>query len=181
MPALMKGEAVYVGGFTRNGIISWSEAVAARFSDFGGELRLGTRLKSIEVEGGNVTGVKLEGDDGEEFIPTRRVVFNIPVQELFKYVSEEAFPADFAAGIKSLYGYGSLTPYIGPLGPAGPGRPCQAAHEDPLRGAAQSEGFDWDVYMAWNIQSYIEPSCAPAGQAPLHRVSSPHRGRVPRP
>ncbi|MDY6793777.1 MAG: hypothetical protein SWK76_00635 [Actinomycetota bacterium] len=28
----------------------------------------------------------------------------------------------------------------------------------------RSKGFDWDIYMAWNIQSYIEPGCAPAGK-----------------
>ncbi len=32
------------------------------------------------------------------------------------------------------------------------------------RVVGKEEGFDWDVYMAWNIQSYIEPSCAPPGK-----------------
>jgi phytoene dehydrogenase-like protein len=163
MPAMMKGETVYVGGFTRNGVMAWSEAVAGRFSDFGGELRLETRLKSIEVEGGSVMGVKVEGEGGEEFIPTRRVVFNIPVQELFKYIDESAFPGDFAARIKSLYGYGSLSPYIGLSGLPVPEDHAKRLMKTPCV-VPRSEGFDWDVYMAWNIQSYIEPSCAPAGK-----------------
>ncbi|MEW6553302.1 MAG: NAD(P)/FAD-dependent oxidoreductase [Actinomycetota bacterium] len=183
MPAMMQGETVYVGGFTRNGIISWSEAVAGRFSDFGGELRLNTRMKSIDLEGERVTGVRLEGDDGEEFVPARRVIFNAPVQELFKYASESAFPADFVARIRSLYGYGSLSPYIGLSGLPVPEDHAGRLMKTPCV-VPRSEGFSWDVYMAWNIQSYIEPSCAPDGKhlftayLPLTEVESRDRELV---
>jgi prolycopene isomerase len=163
VPMILKGGQVYVGVFTENGVMAWPQAIAGRFTDFGGELRLGTRLESIEVEGGSVTGVRVSGEDGEEFIPARRVVFNIPIQELFKYIDEKAFPAAYTARLKSLYGYGSISPYIGLAGLPVPEEHAKRLMKTPCV-VPRSEGFDWDVYMAWNIQSYIEPGCAPAGK-----------------
>jgi phytoene dehydrogenase-like protein len=163
VPMILKGGQVYVGGFTENGVMAWSQAVAGRFEDFGGELRLGTRLKSIDIEGGNVTGVKVEGEAGEESISARRVVFNIPIQELFKYIGEKVFPPDFVTRIGSLYGYGSLSPYIGLSDLPVPEEHASRLMKTPCV-VPRSEGFDWDVYMAWNIQSYIEPGCAPGGK-----------------
>jgi len=163
MPAVMKGGTVYVGGFTENGIMEWSQSIADRFVEFGGEIRLETRLSSIEVEGDTVTGVRVEGAAGEEFIPARRVVFNIPIQELFEYVDDGVFPRDFTTRIKSLYGYGSLSPYIGLKGLPVPEDHARRLMKTPCV-VPRSEGFDWDVYMAWNIQSYIEPGCAPEGK-----------------
>lgn len=163
VPTIMKGETTYAGGFTENGVMAWSEAVAGRFRDFGGELRLETRLKSIEVEGDKVTGIKVEGAEGEEFISTRRVVFSIPIQELFEYIDEKVFPPGFTTRIRSLYGYGSLTPYIGLAGLPVPEEHAKRLMKTPCV-VPRTQGFDWDVYMAWNIQSYIEPSCAPAGK-----------------
>ncbi len=163
MPAVAKGDPVYVGGFTEKGVMEWPRAVAARFEDFGGELRLGTRLESIEMKDGQVTGVRVSGEGGEELIPTHRVVFNIPIQELFKYADEKAFPQEFATRIKSLYGYGSLSPYIGLSGLPVPEEHAGRLMKTPCV-VPRSEGFDWDVYMAWNIQSYIEPGCAPQGK-----------------
>ncbi len=163
IPVIMKGKQVYVGGFTENGVMAWPQAVAGRFADFGGELRLGTTLKSIKVEGGKVTGVRVSGTEGEELIPARRVVLNLPMQELFKYVDESVFPPEFAARIRSLYGYGSLSPYFGLSGLPVPEEHASRLMKTPCV-VPRSEGFDWDVYMAWNIQSYIDPSCAPAGK-----------------
>jgi prolycopene isomerase len=162
-PAILKGDEVYVGGFTENGVMTWSQAVAGRFEDFGGELRLGTRVTSIELEDGRVTGVGVEGEEGEEFIAAERVVFNIPIQELFGYMEERAFPPEFAARIRSLYGYGSLSPYIGLSGLPVPEEHAKRLMKTPCV-MPRSEGFDWDVYMAWNIQSFIEPGCAPTGK-----------------
>lgn len=163
VPTIMKGGQVYVGGFTEKGVMAWPQAVAGRFVDFGGELRLGTRVESIEVEDGRVTGVRISGEGGEEIVRTRRVVFNIPIQELFKYVDEKALPRDFVARIKSLYGYGSLSPYIGLSDLPVPEEHASRLMKTPCV-VPRSEGFDWDVYMAWNIQSFIEPGCAPEGK-----------------
>lgn len=163
VPMILKGGQVYVGGFTRKGVMAWPQAIAGRSADFGAELRLGTKLESIEVEGGRVTGVWVSGEEGEEFITARHVVFNIPMQELFNYVDEKAFPAEFTTRVRSLYGYGSLSPYIGLSGLPVPEEHAKRLMKTPCV-VPGSEGFDYDVYMAWNIQSYIEPGCAPAGK-----------------
>lgn len=163
MPAIMKGGTVYVGGFTQNGIITWSEAVTDRFRSFGGELRLNTAATAIELEGDKVSGVRVKGEEGEEFIPASRVVFNVPIQELFKYADEKAFPAGFVSNIRSLYGYGSLAPYYGLSKLPVPEDHAKRLMKTPCV-VPREEGFSWDVYMAWNIQSFIEPSCAPPGK-----------------
>ena len=163
MPAVLRGDTVYAGGFTENGVMSWSEAVAERFRAFGGELRLGVTVTSIEMEENRVSGVKVKTAEGEEFIPARRVIFNIPIQEIFKYVDDKAFPADFVARIKTLYGYGSLSPYFGLSSLPVPEDHARRLMKTPCV-VPRSEGFDWDVYMAWNIESFIAPSCAPPGK-----------------
>ena len=163
IPAVLRGAKIYIGGYTQGGIMEWSRAVAGRFEDLGGEMRLETRVTGVEIEDGRVRGVRAKGPEGEEFIPSSRVVMSPPVQEIFHYVQKKAFASDFAARVNSLYGYGSLSPYFGlrelPLPEEHAGRlmltPCVVPKE---------EGFDWDVYMAWGIQSYIEPSCAPEGK-----------------
>ncbi len=163
VPMILQGEPVYVGGFTENGVMAWSQAVAGRFLDFGGELRLGTSLRTIEMEGDRISGVRVEGGEGEEFIPTRRVVFNIPIQELFRFIDERALQRAFVTRVKSLYGYGSLSPYMGLSGLPVPDEHAKRLMKTPCV-VPRSQGFDWDVYMAWNIQSFIEPGCAPAGK-----------------
>lgn len=182
-PVILKGGPVYVGGYAENGVMAWSQAVDGRLRDFGGETRMGTRVTSIELRDGRVAGVRVRGEEDEEFVPAERVVFNIPIQELFRYVDEKAFPSDFVAKIKSLYGYGSLSPYFGLSG-----LPVPEEHAKRLIKTGcvvpRSEGFDWDVYMAWNIQSYIEPGCAPAGKhlftayLPLTEAESHNRDLV---
>ncbi len=182
-PAVLKGGKVYVGGFTRDGVMAWSEAVAGRLRDFGGTVRLGAKVKRIALQGGKVTGVELEGDGGGEFIAAERVVFNIPVQELFDYVEEGAFPSHFVSRVRSLYGYGSLSPYIGLSDLPVPVEHAKRLMKTPCV-VPRSEGFDWDVYMAWNIQSFIETGCAPAGKhlftayLPLTEAESHHRELV---
>lgn len=162
-PTILKGGEVYVGGFTEGGVMAWPEAVAGRLRDLGGELLLGSEVRRIEMEGNAVRGVVL-GKDGEEtFIRSPRVIFNPPVQELFRFVEEKVFPRDFARRVKSLYGYGSVNPYIGLSGLPVPEEHARRLIKTPCV-VPRSEGFSWDVYMAWNIQSFIEPTCAPAGK-----------------
>jgi len=162
-PLIMRKGEAYVGGFTEQGVMRWSEAVAGRFRDFGGELRLGARLKEMGLEGGRVRWVLVETDEGEERLETERVVFSAPIQELFRYADEKAFPAEFASRIKGLYGYGSVCPYMGLSELPVPEKHAGRLMKTP-RVVGREEGFDWDVYMAWNIQSYVEPSCAPSGK-----------------
>jgi prolycopene isomerase len=126
-------------------------------------LRLGVTVTSIEMEENRVSGVKVKTAEGEEFIPARRVIFNIPIQEIFKYVDDKTFPADFVARIKTLYGYGSLSPYFGLSSLPVPEDHARRLMKTPCV-VPRSEGFDWDVYMAWNIESFIAPSCAPPGK-----------------
>jgi len=162
-PLIMRKGEAYVGGFTENGVMQWSEAVAGRFRDFGGELRLGTRLKRLEMEGGKIRGVVVDAEDGEERLEAERVVFAVPIQELFRYADQRAFPAGFAGRVKGLYGYGSVCPYFGLSELVIPEEHACRLMKTP-RVVGREEGFDWDVYMAWNVQSYVEPTCAPPGK-----------------
>ena len=91
------------------------------------------------------------------------MVFNPPIQELFNYADEKAFPAISRTRVNSLYGYGSLCPYMGLSDLVVPDEHAGRLMKTPCV-VRKEEGFDWDVYMAWNIQSYIEPSCAPTGK-----------------
>lgn len=162
-PAILKGGDVYVGGFTEGGVMAWPLAVAGRLRDFGGELLLESKASKIEMEGKAVRGVRIERDGEEEFVPASQVVFNPPVQELFRFVEEGALPPYFARRVKSLYGYGSVNPYIGLSDLPMPEEHARRLMKTPCV-VPRSEGFSWDVYMAWNIQSYIEPTCAPRGK-----------------
>jgi len=159
-PLILKGGQVNIGGYTQNGVMEWSQAVAERFTDFGGELRLDTRVTAVDIEEGRAYGVRLES---EEFISSPRVVMNPPIQELFEYVDEKAFDGGFVQEVKSLYGYGSVSPYFGLSDLPVPEEHARRLMLTPCV-VPRDEGFDWDVYMAWGIQSYIEPSCAPGGR-----------------
>lgn len=102
----------------------------------------------------------VDAGDGEEFLEAERVVFAVPIQELFRYADERAFPEGFAERVKGLYGYGSVCPYMGLSELVVPEEHARRLMKTP-RVVGREEGFDWDVYMAWNVQSYIEPTCAP--------------------
>ena len=162
VPAMLKSGQVNLGGYVQDGVMVWSQAVAGRFADLGGELRLESPVAEVVVEDGRVKGVKVRGRD-EGFIPSPRVVMSPPIQELFRYVDEDLFDDDFRRGVRSLYGYGSLSPYFGLSELPVPEEHAQRLMLTP-RVVPREEGFDWDVYMAWGIQSYIEPSCAPGGK-----------------
>lgn len=163
MPMVLSRKEGYVGGFTEGGVMQWPLSVAERFQGFGGELRLGARVKEIGIESGRVTGVVVESADGEEALAADAVVFGAPIQELFDYADAAAFPGGFVARVRGLYGYGSLCPYMGLSDLAVPEDQAGRLMKTP-RVVGREEGFDWDVYMAWNVQSYIEPSCAPPGK-----------------
>ncbi len=56
MPMILAQKEGYVGGFTENGVMEWPLSVAERFREFGGEVRLNTRVTRIAMEDGRVTG-----------------------------------------------------------------------------------------------------------------------------
>lgn len=85
------------------------------------------------------------------------------MQELFYFAEEGTFSGDFVPRVKSLYGYGSVNPYFGLSDLPVPEEHARRLIKTPCV-VPRSEGFSWDVYTAWNIQSYVEPSCAPAGR-----------------
>ncbi len=163
IPIILKKGTMSCGGFMQDGVMEWSKAVASRFRQMGGELRLNTALKNIEIDGGRVTGLTVESDGEPERIDADLVVLNIPIQELFDYAPADAFPGDFVSRVKKLYGYGSIAPYFGLNELVVPRDQAERLMKTPCV-VRKEEGFDWDVYMAWNIQSYIEPSCAPEGK-----------------
>ncbi len=160
---IMKGKPGYPAGFSERGSAAWPECVAKRFEEFGGETRFDTSLKGIEIEDGRVVGVTTESGGKEVSFKAPVVVYNPPVQDLFKYAADSHFPPDFVSRVKSLYGYGSITPYFGLNDLVIPGEHAERLVKTPCV-VKKEEGFDWDIYMAWNVQSYLDPTCAPAGK-----------------
>ncbi len=163
-PKLARGVLGWVGGFVEHGTIEWSKAVARRFQALGGELLLGARVTEVKVEQGAVTGVKAESAEKgplEFFAPV--VVSNIPAQHTFRVVDEKLFPQAWVDKTKSMYGYGSYVPYMGLNRLPMPEEHAKLGLKNTCV-LPRSEGFDWDVYICWNIQSMIDKSIAPAGK-----------------
>jgi len=163
-PKVLRGIAKYVGGFVKNGTIEWSKSVARKFESFGGKIMLNARVKSVIVEDGAVKRVVAEIKDCgiKEFL-TDMVVSNIPVQHIFRIVDEKHFPQEWVKHIKSLYGYGSYVPYMGLNKLVMPEEHARMGIKNSCV-LPKEEGFDWDVYICWNIQSVIDPSIAPTGK-----------------
>jgi len=163
-PKMARGLTQYNGGFVEGGIMAWSEAVAEKFKAFGGDLRLNTRVKEVQVANGAVAGVVAEGPEGYVLSFTARsVVSNIPAQNTFRILPERYFPEAWTQKTKNMYGYGSYTPYMGLNRLVMP--PEEAALG--LKNTCvlpRSEGFDYDVYICWNIESAVVPSAAPPGK-----------------
>lgn len=78
----------------------WEE-VARQVREKGGEIRLSTRVKRINVSGRHVVSVEVEGADGVETIPCDYVFSSMPVKDLIGAVSEAAPAAvrDVAEGL----------------------------------------------------------------------------------
>jgi hypothetical protein len=164
LPIIASGEELHTGGFAVGGVQRWSDAVAAEFERLGGEVVLGAGVKRVELAGGKVTGVEVELPGGENAIlKSPRVVSTVPVQETFDLVDEASFPADFVRRARSLYGYGSLAPYIGLSRLPMPLEQAERLIKTPVVVPAGSD-YDYDVYMAWNVQSVTDPTIAPPGK-----------------
>jgi len=161
---MARGLTRYNGGFVEGGIMAWSKAVAEKFRSFGGEIRLHWKVKEVQVEKGHVTAVVAKGIDGvTEICYSPKVVSNIPAQNTFGIIPERHFPKAWAQKTKKMYGYGSYTPYMGLNRLVMPEEEAKLGLKNTCV-LPKEAGFDYDVYICWNIQSAVDPSCAPAGK-----------------
>ncbi|MEA3223767.1 MAG: FAD-dependent oxidoreductase [Thermodesulfobacteriota bacterium] len=162
-PRFISGKAKWPSGFAIGGIIRWSQAIANRFVELGGDLMLNTKVDQIVVQDGQAQGVTIKKNGKKQKILADKVVSNIPVQDIGKVLDWSNFPQDWASHTKDLYGYGSIAPYFGLNKLVMPEREWKLGVKD-VHVIPKSEGFEYDVYMCWNIQSQIDPSCAPGGK-----------------
>lgn len=162
-PKMARGLTKYVGGFIENGVMEWAKAVRRKFESFGGSIMLNARVTEIRVDNGRIEGVVAATDTGDEIFSADRVISNIPAQQTFTVIDERYFPSEWVNRTKNLYGYGSYSPYMGlnklvmPEEQASMGikNTCVLPKED---------GFDYDVYICWNVQSAVDPAVAPEGK-----------------
>lgn len=68
------------GYYPEGGMQALPDALAARFTEFGGELRLSCLVKRIRVKDNKITGVNLEGD---RYIPSKYVISNCDTRQTF--------------------------------------------------------------------------------------------------
>jgi phytoene dehydrogenase-like protein len=159
-----RGLTGYNGGFVEGGVMEWSRAVRRRLESLGGEVRLERRVKKVLIEDGKVTGVTaVTAGGGTETYRTGRVISNIPAQQSFGVLPEEAFPEEWVRKVKGMYGYGSYTPYMGLSGLAMPEEHAKLGLKSTCI-LPREEGFDYDVYICWNVQSAVDPFVAPPGK-----------------
>jgi len=80
-------KSIYLEGFSRpkNGVRSIIDLLLERYTQLGGELRLGTGIKKIDVENGVVKGVTL--DSGEQIL-CNKVMSSIGLPETMNIVTE---------------------------------------------------------------------------------------------
>ncbi|MFH0727086.1 MAG: FAD-dependent oxidoreductase [Pseudomonadota bacterium] len=163
-PKFFSGKAKWPSGFAYGGIGRWPQAVAKRFVDLGGELKLDWRVEKILIDDGCVRGIAVKDETGlSRLIAADTVVSNIPIQDTFKAADRSAFPEDWPRRMENLYGYGSIAPYFGLNKLVLPEREWEVGVKD-VCVIPRTEGFEHDVYMCWNIQSNSDPSCSPGGK-----------------
>jgi len=159
-----RGMIHHNGGFVEGGIMSWAQAVAEKFKSFGGTLLTGARVDKIQVSDGHVSGVEVElADGGRRSFKSELVISNIPAQQTWEVIDRRYFPAAWVDKVENMYGYGSYTPYIGLNRLVMPEEEARLGIKNTCV-LPRSEGFDYDVYICWNIQSVVDPSVAPAGK-----------------
>jgi len=162
-PKLRRGVLGWTGGFVEKGTMEWSKAVVRKLEGFGGEIRYEAKVLEVKVEDGKVTGVRAQTPAGEELFLADTVVSNIPAQQTFKVIDRKCFPEAWSTKVESMYGYGSYTPYMGLNKLVMPADEVKMGLKNTCVLPA-SEGFDYDVYVCWNIQSAVDPTVAPDGK-----------------
>jgi len=161
---MARGLTRHNGGFVEGGVMAWSNAVAEKFVALGGDLRLNATVREVLIEKGIVMGVVVEGiGDAPLTVAAGKVVSNIPAQSTFKIIPERYFPEAWVQKTKAMYGYGSYTPYMGLERLVMPREEAELGLKNTCV-LPRSEGFDYDVYICWNIQSAVDPSAAPPGR-----------------
>jgi prolycopene isomerase len=161
---MARGLTGYNGGFVEGGVMEWSKAAARRFQSLGGLLELNARVREIRVEDGAVKGVAAEtGAGGIKRFDADRVVSNIPAQQTFRVIEKGHFPESWVEKTQGMYGYGSYTPYMGLNRLVMPEEHARLGLKNTCV-LPREEGFDYDVYICWNIQSALDPTVAPPGK-----------------
>ncbi len=162
-PKLKRGVLGYSGGFVGRGTMEWSKAVVQKFKAFGGETLFQTMVQEILTREGRVFGVRARTPDGERTFLADRVISNIPAQQTFKVIDRSHFPEEWVSRVKTMYGYGSYVPYMGLNKLVMPEEEAKMGLKNTCV-LPKTEGFDYDVYICWNIQSAVDPSVAPKGK-----------------
>jgi phytoene dehydrogenase-like protein len=81
------------GYYPEGGMQALPDALAEKFKDFGGELRLSSPVKRIKIKDGDVKGVVIENGD---FIASRYIVSNCDArQTFFKLLGKKILDLDF--------------------------------------------------------------------------------------
>jgi prolycopene isomerase len=162
-PKLNRGVLGYVGGFVGHGTMEWSKAVVHKLENFGGEVIFNAMVKEIQVEDGKVAGVRAETPQGEKVFQAAKVISNIPAQHTFGIIDRKHFSAEWSERVENMYGYGSYVPYMGLNKLVMPEEEAKMGLKNTCV-LPKSAGFDYDVYICWNIQSALDPSVAPQGK-----------------
>jgi phytoene dehydrogenase-like protein len=100
------------GYYPEGGMQSLSDALAEKFREHGGELRLSCPIKKIKLKGNGVTGVVAEKDG---FIPSKYVISNCDARQTFlKLLGKNKLDKDFLQRIECMTP--SLSAFISYLG-----------------------------------------------------------------
>ena len=118
--AKLYSEFIFDGGYyPLGGMQKLADSVVAQYQLFGGEVRLSTRVRNINVDDGRVAGVLLDNGD---FIESRYVISNIDARQTFlDLLGEEQIDPIFCRKLKSMMP--SLSNFIIYLGMDGDFRP----------------------------------------------------------
>ncbi len=162
-PKLKRGVLGDVGGFVEGGVGAWSKAVVKKLQAMGGEIIFNATVKKVLVDNGAVKAVLVETEEGKKIYVADKIVSNIPAQQTFKVIDADVFPAGYPEKIESMYGYGSYAPYMGLNKLVMPEAEARMGIKNTCV-LPKSEGYDYDVYICWNIQSALDPSAAPSGK-----------------
>jgi len=168
-------------GFVKGGMGGISEALANGARHYGAEVRTGSPVARVTVEGGRATGVALE--NGDE-IKAATVISNAdPKRSLLKLVDRGDLDDEFIADVEGIDQRGSmarihllideLPAYVGfdsELGPQHQGHQMLGASVESFEATweAQRRGEIPDSYVIEAvIQSSTDPTLAPEGQHTL--------------
>jgi len=99
--AKLYSEFLFDGGYVpQGGMQALSDAIAARFQEMGGELRLSTLVKKISVQDGAVSGVMINDND---FMPSRYVISNCDARQTFlNLLGKDALTDEFSLTLENM-------------------------------------------------------------------------------